>query len=176
MKLRQINFFLFPYLMIRQLSIPNNLLIKSSILPNQFHLALRLISSDVRQSYHVSTLNSEKLPKVANFEHVHSLANIIPYYSGHSAARLRIRNNFHCKVTCRPARCKGFRKIFLFSTGQKRVFAEHFPCLRCQTPTLQGSENIPDTQPWEAELRERIITGGPDAQTNPKGMGRTKWK
>ena len=95
MKLRQINFFLFPYLMIRQLSIPNNLLIKSSILPNQFHLALRLISSDVRQSYHVSTLNSEKLPKVANFEHVHSLANIIPYYSGHSAARLRIRNNFH---------------------------------------------------------------------------------
>ena len=63
-----------------------------------------------------------------------------------------------------------------FPTGQKRVFAEHFPCLRCQTPTLQSSENIPDTQPWEAELRERIITGEPDAQTNPKGMGRTKWK
>jgi len=34
-----------------------------------------------------------------------------------------------------------------FPTGQKRVFAEHFPCLRCQTPTLQSSENIPDTQP-----------------------------
>ena len=110
--------------MIRQLSIPNNLLIKSSILPNQFHLALRLISSDVRQSYHVSTLNSEKLPKVANFELVHSIANIIPCYSGHSAARLRIRNNFHCKVTWWRRPCKGFQEIFLFYSSTKSVFPE----------------------------------------------------
>ena len=159
MKLRQTNFFLFPYLMIRQLSIPNNLLIKSSILPNQFHLALRLISSDVRQSYHVSTLNSEKLPKVANFEHVHSIANIIPYYSGHSAARLRIRNNFHCKVTWWRRPCKGFQEIFLFYSSTKKCISRTFPCLGLQPPNFNGSENIPSSQPCVAELRERILKG-----------------
>ncbi len=40
------------------------------------------------------------------------------------ASWLACLGNFHCKVTRRPPRCKGFQEIFLFYCIKKRVFPE----------------------------------------------------
>jgi hypothetical protein len=42
-----------------------------------------------------------------------------------------------------------------FSIGQKRVFPEPSLAYGGRRRTFKGSENIPDTQPCEAELREK---------------------
>ncbi len=73
----------------------------------------------------------------------------VPQAAGTPASWLPCLGNFHCKVTRRPPRCKGFQEIFLFSHRTKKSISRTFPCLRWLTTNFPGSENIPDTQPWE---------------------------
>ena len=97
----------------------------------------------------------------------------VPQAAGTPASWLPCLGNFHCKVTRRQPRCKGFQKIFLFSPWNKKVYFPNLPLPWVADDELSKAVKIfPILSHGEAELRGKHINAASQRpETNPKGMG-----